>query len=67
MRLEGSAQSSSSIGTYDPATPGDIGEHIAIPRIEPIVLAARAGAPQAPAVRIFLGTEPAQYLSLIHI
>ncbi|QJC79311.1 ELM1/GtrOC1 family putative glycosyltransferase [Pseudomonas umsongensis] len=61
MRLEGSAQSSSSIGTYDPATPGDIGEHIAIPRIEPIVLAARAGAPQAPAVRIFLGTEPAQY------
>ncbi|NUZ05239.1 ELM1/GtrOC1 family putative glycosyltransferase [Piscinibacter koreensis] len=31
------------------------------PLIEPIVLAARPGAPDRPAVRIFLGTEPAQY------
>jgi mitochondrial fission protein ELM1 len=61
MRLEGSAQSSSSIDICDPVTAGDIGEQLAIPRIEPIVLAARAGAPQAPAVRIFLGTEPAQH------
>lgn len=61
MRLEGSAQSSSSIDICDPVTAGDIGEQVPIPRIEPIVLVARAGAPQAPAVRIFLGTEPAQY------
>lgn len=61
MRLEGSAQSSSSINISDPVTAGDIGEQVAIPRIEPIVLEARARAPQAPAVRIFLGTEPAQY------
>jgi mitochondrial fission protein ELM1 len=34
---------------------------MAVPQIQPIVLEARAGAPQQPAVRIFLGTEPAQY------
>jgi mitochondrial fission protein ELM1 len=61
MRLEGSVQSSSSIDTRAPVAEANTGEQVAIPRIEPIVLAARAGAPQAPAVRIFLGTEPAQY------
>lgn len=34
---------------------------LAIPSIVPIVLEAQAGAPEAPAVRIFLGTEPAQH------
>ncbi len=33
----------------------------AVPEIAPVVLEARPGAPQAPAVRIFLGTEPAQH------
>lgn len=61
MRLEGSVQPSSSIDTLDPIVETNSGQPVAIPRIEPIVLAARAGAPQAPAVRIFLGTEPAQY------
>jgi len=61
MRLEDSIQSSSSIDTRGPVAEASVGEQVAIPRIEPIVLPARAGAPQAPAVRIFLGTEPAQY------
>jgi mitochondrial fission protein ELM1 len=34
---------------------------MAVPHIQPIVLEARAGAADKPAVRIFLGTEPAQY------
>lgn len=34
---------------------------VAPPEIPPVVLEARPGAPQAPAVRIFLGTEPAQH------
>ncbi|MFD2838360.1 ELM1/GtrOC1 family putative glycosyltransferase [Azotobacter vinelandii] len=37
------------------------GEPPAVPRIVPVVLEARPGAPEAPAVRIFLGTEPAQH------
>lgn len=61
MRLEGSVRSSSSIDPPDLVAGANTGEQVAIPRIEAIVLAARAGAPQAPAVRIFLGTEPAQY------
>jgi mitochondrial fission protein ELM1 len=61
MRLEDSAPSSSSLDTGDAVAAANMGQQVAIPRIEPIVLAARAGAPQAPAVRIFLGTEPAQY------
>jgi hypothetical protein len=61
MRLEGSVQSASSLETFEPVAQADTGEQVTIPFIEPIVLAARAGAPQAPAVRIFLGTEPAQY------
>ena len=32
-----------------------------VPQIVPVVLDARPGAPQAPAVRIFLGTQPEQY------
>ena len=60
-RMEGSAPSSSSINARDPVAGRVTEEQVAIPRIEPIVLAARAGAPQAPAVRIFMGTEPAQH------
>lgn len=59
--LKSSLPSSSSIDARDPVVGRSIEEAVAIPRIEPIVLAARAGAPLAPAVRIFLGTEPAQY------
>lgn len=36
-------------------------ESLAVPSIVPVVLEARPGAPQAPAVRIFLGTQPAQH------
>jgi mitochondrial fission protein ELM1 len=59
--LKSSLPSSSSIDARHPVVGCGTGAPVAIPRIEPIVLAARAGAPQAPAVRIFLGTEPAQY------
>jgi mitochondrial fission protein ELM1 len=59
--LKVSAPSSSAIEARNQADGCGTDEPVAIPRIEPIVLAARAGAPQAPTVRIFLGTEPAQY------
>ncbi|MEE4461364.1 hypothetical protein V2S84_04340, partial [Azotobacter chroococcum] len=36
-------------------------ESLAVPSIVPVVLEARPGAPEAPAVRIFLGTQPAQH------
>ncbi|MGS0940669.1 ELM1/GtrOC1 family putative glycosyltransferase [Pseudomonas luteola] len=49
--------------TASAGTSGSQAAHapIAVPNIVPIVLEARAGAPERPAVRIFLGTEPAQY------
>ncbi|MBB3103210.1 ELM1/GtrOC1 family putative glycosyltransferase [Azomonas macrocytogenes] len=45
--------SSSANANVEPST--------AVPQIQPVVLEARPGAPQATAVRIFLGTELAQY------
>ncbi|SFB43652.1 hypothetical protein, partial [Azotobacter beijerinckii] len=34
---------------------------IPVPNIVPVVLEARPGAPEVPAVRIFLGTQPEQH------
>ncbi len=41
--------------------PGEADEVLPVPAIVPVVLEARPGAPEAPAVRIFLGTQPAQH------
>ncbi|WP_145139395.1 mitochondrial fission ELM1 family protein [Pseudomonas duriflava] len=43
------------------ARPAVTRSSIPVPQIQPIILNARPGAPERPAVRIFLGTEPAQH------
>jgi len=49
----------SSAASQPLSAPAD--DSIAVPNLVPVVLEARSGAPEAPAVRIFLGTQPEQY------
>ncbi len=41
--------------------PGGPDQDVPVPHVTPVVLEARPGAPQAPPVRIYLGTQPEQY------